>query len=359
MTLLQDLVDGQGYPTKDRNAPNDGDQLDLVDPVVDPVTALVTNTVALTNAQYGQVDQQFDHVKLPQSAFKDFAEDLTSLFAVDGGDALTDQTIYGYANAMIESRSSATWCERCAVLALHSPKFCSDSSLPQCHDPADPAPIPEFRPTVRAVLDECIYNRFVSDALLTKSHYPPEPSGRVDFVTCTACAPNEISDEQGRCVACPTGQEVHGNSCGTCTADVVIDGAALTVGAQFEYDPTVTYPGDTCPEFFWVQVNNPQAIPAGGSLTGSLTPSPMSQPVCERAYQMSIARPAGSGFSIWTVKDGAGMFSCPTSGGLCVCQGVPSHTFSAGTETQPIRFGLPSNDGTKHLLISAKQPIQR
>jgi hypothetical protein len=57
--------------------------------------------------------------------------------------------------------------------------------------------------------------------------------------------------------ACLVG-EVVDNERNACQADVVLDGATMDLGSNF--DISVQPSGDNCPDTFWVEITNPSAL---------------------------------------------------------------------------------------------------
>lgn len=313
-TLLHDMVDGHGE-TLTESVPNDASLWEnyLVIATPEPIQPnegflrLYRQDATDPVYGYGSIDEHLERVALPGSSLRDFAKKLARSLAEEGGDGLGDSHIYSAANSAMES-GDKNWCDRCRVLALHSPTLSGED------------------PTVKNLLQHCLLDPMIREAL---GETPPDPEGRLDADSCTLCPPGQISGENGQCEPCQDGV-VHGNSCETCTVDRYLDGATMSLQLENVFDTSEHFAVDSCPEVFSVAVQNPAAlVTRGGSLAAYLNPVPLTQANCERTAELTIGRDVLSGgggvYSPFEALGGTGAWDCPLG---CVCEGLPSRGFT-------------------------------
>jgi hypothetical protein len=209
---------------------------------------------------------------------------------------------------------------------------------------------------VGAAFSACINDPMVKTAL---NGTPPEPNGRIDAATCTACPPGQFSDNVGACKVC-VGTLV-GNTCMTCPIDLKLDGATMPLTAPTT-DPTVSTPGDTCAGVFWVEIDNPQALYTRGMTRLDLLSGPIdfegaTQADCEHPFELDLGHLASTGPAVDTILTGTGVYSVGGGGGLSVhvCSGYPTKSFLASDVTagQPLLFAVPATPFTR-LIIDAR-----
>jgi hypothetical protein len=136
---------------------------------------------------------------------------------------------------------------------------------------------------------------------------------------------------------------------------VIVDGATMSITEPLFFDPTVQAPGDRCPEFFWLQIDNPaQVFARGGRLFARAEPvAPATAENCATGFELSIAPDTGTGFAVTEVIASDGQWSCIFNS--CVCQNLPQRLFSEAEValTPALRVGMPSGDAAKRLTITA------
>jgi hypothetical protein len=110
---------------------------------------------------------------------------------------------------------------------------------------------------------------------------------------------------------------------------------------------------------FVVQVNNPAALASRGvvELSGQVGPSPLTQPLCERPYELNV--------SIDGVQDSVltstGIFDdCPPEVEICLqsCEDVPVRAFAAGELPGGVlQFSTPA-DATAEIQVNLLADIR-
>lgn len=315
VTLLHDMVDGHGEPLT-TPVPNDASLWENYRLISNPQHPIQPDEgfLRLYGAQdsdpiygYGSIDEHLERVALPGSSLHNFARKLAKSLADKGGDGLEDPDIYSAVNGAMESENK-NWCDRCRVLALHSPLLSFDE------------------PTVKNLLQQCLFDSEIREAL---GETPPDPHGRLDADSCTRCPPGQISGENGQCETCGNGI-VHGNSCDYCSVDVYLDGATMSTQVEYTFDTTETSAIDSCPEVFSVAVQNPAALVArGGGLAAYLEAEPHTQANCERFAELTISHdvhPNGAGiYSPLEALGSTGAWTCPLA---CNCVDLPWRLFT-------------------------------
>ena len=333
VTLLHDAFDGRTRELTS-NTPGDADNWTNLTPAGTPTP---NGRLILEPVGYGNIDGSFERVALPASSLVRIAEEMAQGLGPFGtGSSFSSEKMYRSVGRAMASEGY-NWCERCRVLALHSPGLLS----------RDDATIMSDLPKL---FEHCVFDALVSEAL---EGGEPDLYGRMDAETCTACPAGQIADKTGVCVPC--GFTVHQNSCDVCVADVVLDGSTMALSSQV-FDTTFAAPGDLCPEFFWVELRNPQAIfSRGGSLSATVAPEPLSAQACEQPFALSIALDTGGAFVIQQVLEGVGNFG---GSPLPVCGGLPIRTFSAPEVATgaALRFGMPG-DASKRVVINTLPPV--
>jgi hypothetical protein len=298
VTLLHDAFDGR-IRSLTSNTPGDADNWTQLTP---------TSTLTLEPAGYGNVDGSFERVALPGSSLKRIASEMAlGLGPVGTGSTFSSQKMYRSVGRAMASEGY-NWCERCRVLALHSPGLLSQ----------DDATIMSDLPKV---FEHCSFDTLMSSALESS---PPDMYGRMDAETCTACPAGHVADKTGVCVPCAF--TVHQNSCDECITDVIIDGATIPLEGN-NFATTTAGPGDLCPEFFWLEIRNPQAIfQRGGALTARIILNPITESFCEETHDLTFAHDAGGGsFVIDEIRESPGIFASTV---IPVCTGLPERRFS-------------------------------
>jgi hypothetical protein len=240
-----------------------------------------------------------------------------------------------------------TWCQMCPVFALHST--------------ARQTPF-----TIRQLLQLCNGGDPVINSVMGSA--PVDPVNlRIDGQTCKACAPNQISDDNGDCQACPF--TVVGDSCDQCFADKAIDGNTdpfdpLPAGG---ISTTTQAANDNCPGVFWLEIDNPDGYfaraaaaspPFQTAFVADLVTAVQS--VCSTPQTLQFAQqpPGGGLFAAGPGITATGVFnpgSSGGSGGLSFppsCSGLPVNStitsvtqLPVGTPTGSIRFGVTAQSG--------------
>ncbi|MFC1643061.1 hypothetical protein ACFL5O_10330 [Myxococcota bacterium] len=168
-----------------------------------------------------------------------------------------------------------------------------------------------------------------------------------------------VSDDSGVCVAC--NGTVHGNSCDTCPPDVVLDGATIKLGTHSFNAGTATA-GDTCPEVFLVQVNDPAALFSRGAIQfgADVGPSPVTETFCERPYSLQTIRDTASGLVVEPPLTGVGRSNdCDDASSTCIalCSDLPERYLTAAEVTSGmVSFGTDADPNTV-LHIVAEAPV--
>jgi hypothetical protein len=241
--------------------------------------------------------------------------------------------------------AGVNWCQRCQVLALHATSNAGDTKNAQ------------------QLLQLC-FNGSTSnpngDPSLMAWQLPsvtpstaPDPSLRVDAVTCQLCPPNKFPDANGQCTV-------------DCPADFVVDGATAPLVSLSEPTTATGLTSDTCPGEFIVEVDNPNQFFTRGatSVGGSLLVSSPSQQSCNQTFKLTFDDlPGTSGFVAEQTVTDTGLFQ--TGGGLVVnpCGTLPAITLSSPTQlthgSSPIRFVTPVVPGvqfTLNITVPVKPP---
>jgi hypothetical protein len=187
------------------------------------------------------------------------------------------------------------------------------------------------------------------DQLITETlGAPPDPNLRLDIADCpgdkccTVCPAGSISNPEGACVPCPF--VIEGDTCQQCPADVTIDGNAAPLTAE-TFSTTTQAPNDTCPDIFWLQVNNPQGFFNRGAieLSTSVDLSNPTSSTCAQTYELTSEPESGGEFLSSSDQDmsAAGTFCSASNNNLCftLCSGLPSFEFTSTSQ-------LPQGGGT-------------
>jgi hypothetical protein len=342
VTLLHDMVDGHGKLLTE-TVPNDAGLWENYRIVATP-EPIESNEgflrlhpydddgdgLPLPNG-YGSTDGHLERVALPGSALQDFAKKLAKSLEDEGGDGLQDSHVYTAVNDAMKT-GDANWCDRCRVLALHSPMMLA----------ADP--------TVKDLLQHCLIDPMMVDVL---GETPPEPHGRLNADDCTPCPPGHVSGETGQCEPCLDGV-VHANSCDVCSVDRYLDGATMSIQLEHVFDTSEPFPVDSCPEVFSVAVQNPGTlVTRGGALAVYLSPMPHTQPNCERFAALTVARDVSGGgvYSPFEALGSAGTWACSAT---CACEGLPSRGFTNDELTAEVGFLFSVEaDAQRQFVVSA------
>jgi hypothetical protein len=290
-----------------------------------------------TTTSYGAIgDSALERVRLPAASLATvttaLAQDL--LPVDDAGPQFSDERTYRAVGRAMRGQG-VRWCDRCRVLALHSPN------------------LPAMSLNVRGMFAHCASEPLMIQAL---EEAPPEPDLRLDADDCTPCPTGFVSNTNGACEFCSA--TVVGNDCVVCAADVVID--ASTLDQPWIFDPTVAIPGDTCPDVFWVEVRNPQVL--GDGLVGNVRPVLTGNPSqdlqrCTRQFELLSATQSGASFVTEAPTVAQGLFEC--AGGIC-CQNTPRRVFApaALSSGAPVRFGVRTDDPTIELVVRAAIDVE-
>lgn len=333
VSLAHDALDRPDDDWRTQNVPTNGDHWMLSGGTL----PLVPNTMASWNLRDND-----DQLAMSGPGLRDW------IFRCAGGGIDTDELVGALAEELLEGHS---WCRVCPVFAAHDPDVSAMATLQEqwiaCRD------------------------GLIVDALSS----PPNAALRLDAATCSECPAREISDASGACtpcpgdrdvvvgnacVACPSGQVAVGdtcvscaaneitsgnacqactalrvadrttNTCVDCPADAVLDAATfvpeVTCGDAFVDVASLTTPGDLCPDTFWLQVNNVDALGDGEPLQsrlafGAFGYGPLtSGGDCSGSAAFNLA---------WTNTDTNGVVSFGTDsltddGTLCAPTGVPT-----------------------------------
>jgi hypothetical protein len=288
---------------------------------------------------YGSQDSNLENVSLPGKALRDYAHKVAEGLGDFGtGPQINDAKIYGALNYAMANNGVSSWCDRCRVLGLHSPKRTADNDI-------------------GAVFSACVTDTDVKNAL---GGTPPEPNGRIDAATCSACPAGQYSDNNGVCQVC-TGVLV-GNSCQTCSVDLVLDGSTMTIGSAESYSTNSTASGDTCPGLFVVELDDPGLLPGRGANTldvltaGAVWGLGASQADCVQTFELDLAHMSGSALIVDTVLTGTGVWS--GGGGVTLCTGYPIKSWSTPTFAPGAKlfFAAPAS-ATQKIWVYASTPI--
>jgi hypothetical protein len=191
---------------------------------------------------------------------------------------------------------TANWCDICQLFGLHEPGL-------------DGA-------TVQEVWEQCAEGN-LNDIVGP----PPQADRRIDAATCTPCGEGEASDQDGvcffcdpderkaldgpdcvqcadgeialpdqtcslcldtqitvgnTCVDCPSPQHANRatNTCEGCPIDALVDASAFdgsNCGDSFFDFQSISPPGDICPNEFWLEIQNIDALAASGSNPSDLS----------------------------------------------------------------------------------------
>jgi hypothetical protein len=283
-----------------------------------------------------------ESVALPGSSLPDFGHALQvisdSAFnpGQSGGQPyLTDQGVFTAVD-LVMVNAGVNWCQRCQVLALHATSNAGDTKNAQ------------------QLLQLCFNgstNNPNGDPSLMAWNLPsvtpstaPDPSLRVDAVTCQLCPPNKFPDPNGQCTI-------------DCPADFVVDGRTAPLATLSEPTTATGLTSDSCPGEFIVEVDNPdQFFPRGAtSVGGSLSVTSPSPQSCAQTFTLTFSDlPGTTGFVAEQTVNDTGAFQ-PASGlFLASCGTLPAITFSSPTQlphgSSPIRFVTPVVPGVSFSL---------
>ncbi len=229
-----------------------------------------------------------------------------------------DRTMYDY---------NVSWCDRCAVLALHSPGNSGDNLSAQ------------------GLLQQCWSGPWNSDSFLVGNELPfgtpPDPDLRLEMKTCKQCPDGYFSDDSGICQVCYV--TLIGNQCIPCQSDVVIDGSTAPFSNNWD-SSMVTLANDNCPQWFWVEIDNADKFFGRGaaSVHGTLFPTPCDGPVT-LGYQRDDRSRSGQFQTLETITQNV----TTQSGSFFQCINVPQVTFNSAGDlpTPTVRFGTPAVPG--------------
>lgn len=273
-------------------------------------------------------------VALGGQFFVDFGENIARFAgpSVGANEYLTDSVLYQALDATMRG-AGWNWCQRCDVLALHTPANASDNL------------------TAKQLLETCSGPNIDPFLLLTNlpSGGPPAPYANLDATTCTPCPPSYAPDDNGVCQYCP--YTVIGDDCVQCPANATINGLTdpppggpLTASYTATWD-TPSNTSATCPGWFWLEVDRPDGFFARGatSLRTSVSLYAPTQQTCQTAYELDFQdQPAGTFVTELRLVQ-TGSYS---AGGLEPCTGLPAITTTQlSYGTAPIRFGTPVVSG--------------
>ncbi len=230
------------------------------------------------------------------------------------------------------------WCQRCQVLALHTPENVNDNLKP----------IDLLRLCYRGDGSSNEFGQFHSeeDSNLLSWQLPSVPPGtvppdrdlRLDASTCQTCPGQKMPDENGQCTL-------------DCPADLVIDGRTAPFGATTDETGTssILNTVDGCPGLFVLEIDNPDQFFARGAATvaGSVTADTPSAQSCAPPFSLTFAdSPASStGFvSEQTVTSPPNSFAPAVGLAPAACSGAPKITITSARLTNgsaAVRFVTP------------------
>ena len=242
-----------------------------------------------------------------------------------GLDYLKDENVYLALDATMTA-AGYTWCQRCALFALHAPANAGDNLGPL------------------ALLQQCAGSNSTTQDDFLRIHQlpydpPPDLDLRLDLSTCSPCPDGQVSDANGVCRPCDG--VIEGNTCVQCPSNVVLDGNAIKVGASFSWDTTQNRPAkDVCPNWFWVEIDNPQAILAlAPSMSAGLSVTSPSQASCAIPFTASFEDFPAGGIGFQTEQSAIQVGSLSSNG---QCSNLPTITIyqsSLSYDGSPVRFG--------------------
>jgi len=295
-TLLHDVFDGGGHGHR-ANDPSDADMW----------TTSPGGGAPLQFSPYGfsNTDSNIEQVALPGTALPE----LIGIFTWDPiqpfGQTLTDKGLHRAINTVMEDHG-VNWCDRCEVLALHS-ELTANETAPHLHS-------------------VCL-----ADPALADIGAPPVPLDRMDHATCAECPPGLAADEDGKCAD-------------VCPADLVLDGATMSLDSTEIATSSLTAPGDSCPSVFVVRIENFGALAARGAVTSvdvDVVVSPENAATCEQTYGLR-QKVTVAGTTTSSDLSGTGTFVTCGPTPLCVesCNGLPSSTV-APDEADVLEYSIP------------------
>jgi hypothetical protein len=336
VTLLHDMIDGHHQPLTSL-VPNDAalwQTFSFQNSVLEPEDDYLT----LSTLSYGSKDDHLERVALPGAALRQYARAAANRM-LSGYENFDDVDIYGSVNHVMRDHGRS-WCDRCRVLALHSPTMQPDHI---------------FTPRVRDLFEHCIADSETAAALGERA---PDPYARLDARTCTICPTGQVANEDGVCETCPN--VIHGNTCQYCGPDVYLDGTTMSIATEYVFDPGLPQ-HDDCPEGFSVAVLNPAALFArGGVLRVELREVPQTPTSCAQPVDLTIGSDI-TGQTIFgtdEVLPGAGTWTCiggPVSS--CSCTQLPSRAFTAGEVSNNLARMFTVQSGSSRKLVVSAVPI--
>jgi hypothetical protein len=267
-----------------------------------------------------------ESVAMPGSSLVDFGHNLANI-ASASAPYLTDQKW----NAALDQTmvdAGYNWCQRCQVLALHTPE--NGGAAPDKLGPMQ-------------LLSLCWHGSGPTtgeDANLAAWHLPslpvsqsaPDPGLRLDASTCQTCPPNKFPDANGRCTV-------------DCPADLVIDGSTAPLANIVTETTFSSLTADTCPSEFVLEVDHPDQFFARGvpDITAVISVDTVSAQNCVQPFTLGFAdEPPTGGFTVEQSLNTMGTLVPPSPPLIpAACGNVPSITLESGQlkfGSDPIRF---------------------
>lgn len=261
--------------------PTNADSLALVD-----FSAGIEDMIFFGGSSVGRYQPDIDDdVELPGRAIREWLE-IASRDAEVGSGHLMQAAL---SEVMLDN--GVNWCDRCEMFAMHESSFDSSSTpLHQIWEACQsgellnivgPAPGPDLRYTANCGI--CPANHWSDDnatcvpcnELLRErvvgNHCEACPSGSIvnpEYEECFECGATQITVGNG-CGNCPYPQRANRttNTCETCPPDIVVDASTFEDGESCgPYLTQITLdsgPADLCPDGFWLEIRNIQALAEG------------------------------------------------------------------------------------------------
>lgn len=165
---------------------------------------------------------------------------------------------------------------------------------------------------------------------------------RIDAAKCVACAPNQVSDENGICQDCSG--TIVGNTCLTCPSDIEIDGTTSAFLGRWETSAS-NLGLDPCPGWFYLQVDHPDAFFSRGAarLSTIIELDAATQSTCAQSYELQYQdEPPGTSTTV-TEQTLLQAGTWEGTGTFVPCSGLPQINIAALSQLKygsaPIRFG--------------------